>query len=356
MDTRSQHLLFDAVCERDLLPTDIDHIKSVIEKNLTVVNRIEHKFTPHGETIVFILSESHFTLHTYPENRFISMDIYVCNLEIDLKKIVKEISLVMPFEKVDQRFLTRGKIGTPASSTNLHLIYLVTVITACCSILYELLLAQALSTTMGNTALRYNTTIGLYIAAMGFGALLYKKFVKRDVLLEFVKIELILSFIGGIAPILVLVFDYLFNGIAKSSGVSFFSPWIQSSLFTINHALIVGIGFLSGLELPLLIDMGKKFDKRKGSFVLAYDYFGTLIGAILFPIIILPKLHIFTIGYLVSAMNIVVALFVMTKLNVENKLYKIIIFCMLILWALLIFNSSTVNESIISKFYFGGVV
>ena len=356
MDTRSQHLLFDAVCERDLLAADIEHIKEVIEKNLTVVNRIEHKFSPHGETIVFILAESHFTLHTYPENRFISLDIYVCNMDTDLKKIVSEISKVVPFEKVDQRFLARGKIGTPGTSTNLHLIYLVTVITACCSILYELLLAQALSTTMGNTALRYNTTIGLYIAAMGFGALLYKKFVKRDVLVEFIKIELILSFLGGVAPILVLVIDHIFNRVANASGVSFFSTGIQSSIFTLNHALIVGIGFLSGLELPLLIDMGKKFDKRKGSFVLAYDYFGTLIGAILFPIIILPKLHIFTIGYVVSAMNILVALFVMTKLKVENRLYKVVIVIMLVLWALLILNSGTVNEAIISKFYFGGVI
>ena len=103
MDTRSQHLLFDAVLENDLTPKDVDHIKAVIEKNLTVVNRIEHKFTPQGETIVFILSESHFTLHTYPENKFISMDIYVCNMDIDLKKIVNEISAQIPFEKIDQR-------------------------------------------------------------------------------------------------------------------------------------------------------------------------------------------------------------------------------------------------------------
>lgn len=355
MDTRSQHLLFDAVLENDLTPQNIEHIKSVIEKNLTVVNRIEHKFTPQGETIVFILSESHFTLHTYPENKFISMDIYICNLETDLKKIVNEIAKDIPFEKIDQRFLTRGKIGTPVATNNLGWVYFVTIVTACCSILYELLLAQSLSTTMGNTALRYNTTIGLYIAAMGFGALLYKKFVRRDVFEEFIKLELILSVLGGIAPIMVLVFDFIFNKAAAATGFSFFSNWIQMPLFTLNHLLIIGIGFLSGLELPLLIDMGKRFDKRKGSFVLAYDYFGTLIGAILFPIVILPQLHIFTIGYVVSAMNIVVAFFVMTKFKIENKRYKIFIVIMLVLWALLIVKSTLVNENIIQKFYFGGL-
>ena len=356
MDTRSQHLLFDAVLERELTSADVDHIKSVIEKNLTVVNRIEHKFEPHGETIVFILSESHFTLHTYPENKFISLDIYVCNMDINLKKIINEISSVVPFEKVDQRFIARGKIGTPATNQDINFIYLVTVVTACASILYELLLAQTLSTTMGNTALRYNTTIGLYIAAMGFGALLYKKFIKRDVLEEFIKIELILSLIGGAAPILALVFDFSFNKIANGNGISFFSNWIQMPLFTMNHLLIIGIGFLSGLELPLLIDMGKKFDKRKGSFVLAYDYFGTLIGAVLFPIVIIPQLHIFTIGYVVSIMNIVMAFAVMSRFKVKNNKYKVFIVLMLIMWILLLLNASSINEVIIQKFYFGGQV
>ena len=354
MDTRAQHLLFDAVCEKDLTDADVQHIKSVIEKNLTVVERVEHKFTPQGETIVFILSESHFTLHTYPENRYITLDIYVCNLEINLKKLIDEISEKIPFEKIDQKIFMRGKIGTPGPSNRLYLIYLVTVMTACCSILYELLLAQALSTTMGNTALRYNTTIGLYIAAMGFGALLYKKFVKNNVFHEFVKIELMLSIIGGVAPILALIFDYAFNKLANSTGTPFFSNFIQMPLFTINHLLIIVIGFLSGLELPLLIDMGKMFDKKKGIFVLAFDYFGTLIGAVLFPIIILPQFHIFTIGYIVSAMNILVALFIMIKLKVENTKYKIIIAIMLFIWAVVIFNSSQVNEAIIQKFYFGG--
>lgn len=356
MDTRSQHLLFDAVLERELTSLDVGHIKEVIEKNLTVVSRIEHKFEPHGETIVFILAESHFSLHTYPENKFISLDIYVCNMDTDLKKIVNEISAVVPFEKVDQKLFARGKIGTPEGSKDINFVYMVTVVTACASILYELLLAQTLSTTMGNTALRYNTTIGLYIAAMGFGALLYKKFIKRDVLEEFIKIELLLSLIGGTAPILALVFDYSFNKIANSAGISFFSNWIQMPLFTLNHLLIIGIGFLSGLELPLLIDMGKKFDKKKGSFVLAYDYFGTLIGAVLFPIVIIPELHIFTIGYVVSIMNIIMAFAVMTRLKVKNKKYKCFIVVMLIMWVLLLVNSTVVNENIIQKFYFGGQV
>jgi spermidine synthase len=129
---------------------------------------------------------------------------------------------------------------------------------------------------------------------------------------------------------------------------------VQTPLFTMNHLLIVAIGFLSGLELPLLMDMSKQFKITKGHFVLAYDYLGTLIGAILFPIVILPSLHIFTIGYVVSLINILVALFVMIRMKIENKKYKLIIWAMLIVWILLIVNSNIVNQFIIEKFYFGG--
>lgn len=111
MDTRSQHLLFDGLCAREIAPGDVDQIKKIIEKNLTVVAKIEHKFSPQGETIVFILSESHFSLHTYPENNYISMDIYVCNQTTDLAKIVEEIKKEIPFKKSEQKILSRGTVG-----------------------------------------------------------------------------------------------------------------------------------------------------------------------------------------------------------------------------------------------------
>lgn len=354
MDTRSQHLIFDAICERDFTEADIDAIKLIIEQNLTVIKKVEHKFTPQGETIVFILSESHFTIHTYPEHRYLTMDIYVCNLETNLSKIVELIKEKVPFEKVDSKILERGKISHKEDNRQLNMVYFLTVIVACCSILYEFLLAQSISTTMGNTALRYNLTIGLFIASMGFGALLYKKLISQDFFKEFVKVELCLSLVGGVAPVLVLVIDYLFNHLARSSGVSFFSQWIQIPLFVLNHLLIVAIGFLSGLELPLLIDMSRKFKVTKGHFVLAFDYLGTLIGAVLFPLFILPSLHIFTIGYVVSLINILVAFFVMNKMNIKSRKYKVITWGMLLLWCVMIFNASFINQQIVDFFYFGG--
>jgi len=44
----------------------------------TVLGRIEHKFEPQGLSIIYMLSESHISIHTFPEQRYLALDIYTC--------------------------------------------------------------------------------------------------------------------------------------------------------------------------------------------------------------------------------------------------------------------------------------
>jgi S-adenosylmethionine decarboxylase len=37
-----------------------------------------HKFKPHGVTGVVLLSESHITFHTWPELKYLALDIFTC--------------------------------------------------------------------------------------------------------------------------------------------------------------------------------------------------------------------------------------------------------------------------------------
>jgi S-adenosylmethionine decarboxylase len=46
---------------------------------LTVVNEAFHQFEPHGTTGVLVLSESHFSAHTYPESSKIYLDLFCCS-------------------------------------------------------------------------------------------------------------------------------------------------------------------------------------------------------------------------------------------------------------------------------------
>ena len=46
--------------------------------NATVLNLISNKFEPQGVTAIALLSESHISIHTWPESRYSAIDIFTC--------------------------------------------------------------------------------------------------------------------------------------------------------------------------------------------------------------------------------------------------------------------------------------
>ena len=56
-----------------------DALKSGIkESGLSLVNITGKKFDPVGVTLIAVISESHVAIHTYPEARHASIDIFTC--------------------------------------------------------------------------------------------------------------------------------------------------------------------------------------------------------------------------------------------------------------------------------------
>ena len=55
-------------------------LDKIVEKfNLNVVGKVIHQFEPFGVTGVYVLSESHLSIHTFVEEKKIAMDLYTCN-------------------------------------------------------------------------------------------------------------------------------------------------------------------------------------------------------------------------------------------------------------------------------------
>ena len=52
--------------------------RAVIAGRMTLLNLITHKFEPHGITAVALLSESHISIHTWPEDQSCAVDVYTC--------------------------------------------------------------------------------------------------------------------------------------------------------------------------------------------------------------------------------------------------------------------------------------
>jgi S-adenosylmethionine decarboxylase len=62
---------------------DIKKIKKIMDSicekyDFNVLQKIEHQFHPEGMSIIYLLSESHITIHTFPEKKYIAFDLYTC--------------------------------------------------------------------------------------------------------------------------------------------------------------------------------------------------------------------------------------------------------------------------------------
>jgi len=170
-----------------------------------------------------------------------------------------------------------------------------------CSIVYELLIGTTSSYFLGDSITQFSITIGLFMAAMGFGSFLSRRLGDR-VLGRFVALELMLGCVGGLSvPVLYFVFAY-------------------TDLYTPAMVLfIVAVGTLTGLEVPMLVlVMRRRFSlKRNLSNILSLDYVGALGATLVFPFVLLPLLGTFRSAVLVGLVNVVLALVVLRAFRDE---------------------------------------
>ena len=64
--------------------------QAISRAKMTILNTFSYCFDPQGITIVVALSESHCSLHSWPENGCASIDVYTCG-EGNPKIIVLEL-------------------------------------------------------------------------------------------------------------------------------------------------------------------------------------------------------------------------------------------------------------------------
>jgi S-adenosylmethionine decarboxylase len=73
-----------------------------------VVSSQKKQFQPQGATVLLLLSESHFSIHTYPEKGFAALDCYTCGENVNPETAINiMIELLLP-EKTYSKLLTRG--------------------------------------------------------------------------------------------------------------------------------------------------------------------------------------------------------------------------------------------------------
>jgi S-adenosylmethionine decarboxylase len=74
----------------------------------TVLSVQAQAFEPQGATVLVLLSESHISIHTYPERGFAALDCYTCGETVDPQLAIDHMISVLKPEKVYAKKLVRG--------------------------------------------------------------------------------------------------------------------------------------------------------------------------------------------------------------------------------------------------------
>ncbi len=162
-------------------------------------------------------------------------------------------------------------------------------------LVYEFLLAYLLSLTLGNTFLRFAITVGLFTLTLGISALAF------DHLPEKFKSNFYFLLLQGLIALVAFVSPYWIQIMDPLS----YPASLRDVFVFLSHAPILLIGLLTGLELPFLF---YKAEPRHFSLILAFDYLGMFLAALIYPLVLFPLFGIFVSLYLTLAVNIGVAL------------------------------------------------
>jgi spermidine synthase len=180
----------------------------------------------------------------------------------------------------------------PPSRLPVTALYLNVFVVATCGLVYELLAGTLGSYLLGDSVTQFSLVIGLYLSAMGVGAWLSRR-LEGNLAQRFLDVELAVAVVGGTAvPVLFLAF----------ASVDQFQLLLLAFVFA--------IGVLVGLEIPLLMRLleGQVTFKDLVSRVLTFDYIGALVAALLFPLLLVPKLGLVRTSMLMGIANALVAM------------------------------------------------
>ena len=183
--------------------------------------------------------------------------------------------------------------ATPARTRGGARLLLASVlVVATCGLVYELIAATMASYLLGDSVTQWSLVIGVYLSAMGLGSWL-SKFVERDLYARFVSVQLIIAVVGGL-----------------SAAALFFGYALLESVRPLLFSILVIVGTMVGLEIPLLMRVLGDGEQLKDTVarVLAFDYIGSLLASLLFPLLLLPHLGLVRTSLLFGLLNALVAL------------------------------------------------
>ncbi len=118
MKALGNHLILELYhCPARLLD-DPQHVaetmlKAVERSGATMIQPFFHQFAPQGVSGVVIISESHFSIHTWPEYGYAAIDVFTCGDCIDMEAACEQLRRGFQAGSLQKMMLTRGMLDLP---------------------------------------------------------------------------------------------------------------------------------------------------------------------------------------------------------------------------------------------------
>jgi S-adenosylmethionine decarboxylase proenzyme len=95
------------------------YIKKVLcDAHITLINTSWHNFDNNGAfTALYLLAESHLSIHTWPEHSYIAVDVFTCG-DSNTQLVVDQIVRYFEPQRVQMNRLNRGEITSKNTFDN----------------------------------------------------------------------------------------------------------------------------------------------------------------------------------------------------------------------------------------------
>lgn len=119
MKALGSHLILELYSCPAALLDDPEHVASVMTSAVeasgaTMIRPFFHQFAPQGVSGVIIISESHFTIHTWPEYSYAAVDVFTCGDVIDMDLAAETLRQGLRAGSMQKMMLSRGMLDLPA--------------------------------------------------------------------------------------------------------------------------------------------------------------------------------------------------------------------------------------------------
>lgn len=168
-------------------------------------------------------------------------------------------------------------------------------LTGASGFIFECILSTVGTFILGNSIEQFSVTISLMMLMMGLASFWQRRISDRNLVEKFLLLEVGLTVLGGFAPIAVYA--------AYAT--------MEIHFIAVQYFFILSIGFLIGLEIPLVLRLNRNYVptlKSNIASVFTTDYLGAFIGAVVWVYVLLRYFPLTEISFFVASMNFAVAL------------------------------------------------